>query len=125
LRGQTLRGQAQARFNPIEPRSEDCLYLNVWTTAAAGDKRPVRPTRRASGEQSNAFPSIKEQQEWINQSVPYRAKYVRDRMRFPITKEALGRDLERVDDAWDDFQTDRRRDAIYGYLEAVYDLVTW
>ena len=28
-------------FNPIEPRSEDCLYLNVWTTAAAGDKRPV------------------------------------------------------------------------------------
>jgi hypothetical protein len=87
LRGQTLRGQAQARFNPIEPRSEDCLYLNVWTTAAAGDKRPVRPTRRASGEQSNAFPSIKEQQEWINQSVPYRAKYVRDQMRFPIRKK--------------------------------------
>ena len=28
-------------FNPIEPRSEDCLYLNVWTTAPAGDKRPV------------------------------------------------------------------------------------
>ena len=28
-------------FNPIEPRSEDCLYLNVWTTATAGDKRPV------------------------------------------------------------------------------------
>jgi hypothetical protein len=44
---------------------------------------------------------------------------------IPYTKEALGRDLERVDDAWDDFQTDRRRDAIYGYLEAVYDLVTW
>ena len=28
-------------FNPIEPRGEDCLYLNVWTTAPAGDKRPV------------------------------------------------------------------------------------
>src|SRR5215471_9742401 len=28
-------------FTPIEPRSEDCLYLNVWTTARAGDKRPV------------------------------------------------------------------------------------
>ncbi len=28
-------------FTPIEPRSEDCLYLNVWTTAQAGDKRPV------------------------------------------------------------------------------------
>jgi para-nitrobenzyl esterase len=28
-------------FTPIEPRSEDCLYLNVWTSASAGDKRPV------------------------------------------------------------------------------------
>ena len=28
-------------FTPFEPRSEDCLYLNVWTTAAPGDKRPV------------------------------------------------------------------------------------
>ena len=28
-------------FIPIEPRSEDCLYLNVWTTASPGDKRPV------------------------------------------------------------------------------------
>ena len=26
---------------PPEPTSEDCLYLNVWTAAAAGDKRPV------------------------------------------------------------------------------------
>jgi para-nitrobenzyl esterase len=24
-----------------QPTSEDCLYLNVWTTAKAGDKRPV------------------------------------------------------------------------------------
>ena len=23
------------------PQSEDCLYLNVWTTAKAGDRRPV------------------------------------------------------------------------------------
>jgi carboxylesterase type B len=28
-------------FIPIEPRSEDCLYLNVWTAASPGDKRPV------------------------------------------------------------------------------------
>jgi hypothetical protein len=44
---------------------------------------------------------------------------------IPYTKEALDRDLERVRGAWNDCQTDRRRDAIYGYLEAVYDLVSW
>jgi len=28
-------------FNPMTPMSEDCLTLNVWTTARAGDRRPV------------------------------------------------------------------------------------
>jgi hypothetical protein len=44
---------------------------------------------------------------------------------IPYTKEALDRDLERVRGAWDDCQADRRRDAIYGYLKAVYDLENW
>src|ERR1700722_5767142 len=44
---------------------------------------------------------------------------------IPYSKEALERDLERVRGAWDACQADRRRDAIYGYLKAVYDLVNW
>jgi para-nitrobenzyl esterase len=28
-------------FRPAAPTSEDCLYLNVWTAANGGDKRPV------------------------------------------------------------------------------------
>jgi hypothetical protein len=44
---------------------------------------------------------------------------------IPYTKNALERDLERVRDAWDECQTDRRRDAIYGYLKVVYYLVNW
>jgi hypothetical protein len=44
---------------------------------------------------------------------------------IPYTKNALERDLERVRDAWDECQTDRRRDAIYDYLKAVYDLLNW
>jgi hypothetical protein len=43
----------------------------------------------------------------------------------PYTRQALERDLERVHDAWDDSQSDRRRGAIYDYLKAVYDLVSW
>jgi hypothetical protein len=42
---------------------------------------------------------------------------------IPCTKKALERDLKRVQEAWEDCQTDRRRGAIYGYLQAVYDLV--
>jgi hypothetical protein len=36
---------------------------------------------------------------------------------------ALRQDLERVRTAWDDCQATRDRDAIYGYLTAVYGLV--
>jgi hypothetical protein len=44
---------------------------------------------------------------------------------IPYLKKALERDLNRVQEAWDDSQADRRPDAIYGYLKAVYDLVNW
>jgi hypothetical protein len=31
--------------------------------------------------------------------------------------------LEKIRDAWDDFQASRTRDAVYGYLEAVFAIV--
>jgi hypothetical protein len=43
----------------------------------------------------------------------------------PYTTEALRQDLLRVQNAWDDCQTSRDRNAIYGYLTAVFDLVIW
>ena len=40
------------------------------------------------------------------------------------TKEArLMRWLERISSAWDDFQASRMRDAVYGYLDAVFAIV--
>ena len=33
--------QASLFYSPPRPQSEDCLYLNVWTAARAGEKRPV------------------------------------------------------------------------------------
>jgi hypothetical protein len=41
------------------------------------------------------------------------------------SSEALRQDLQRVRNAWDECQSSRSRDAIYGYLNAVYALVTW
>jgi hypothetical protein len=43
----------------------------------------------------------------------------------PYTSQALREDLRRVRNAWDDCQAKRDRDAIYGYLTAVFDLVIW
>jgi hypothetical protein len=43
----------------------------------------------------------------------------------PYTTQALRQDLLRVRNAWEDCQTSRDRNAIYGYLSAVFDLVMW
>ncbi len=44
---------------------------------------------------------------------------------IPYSVKALREDLGRVRNAWSRSQRRRRRDAIYTYLSAVYDLVTW
>jgi hypothetical protein len=43
----------------------------------------------------------------------------------PYSKEAMKQDLLRVRIAWEECQASRERNAIYGYLNAVFDLVTW
>jgi hypothetical protein len=43
----------------------------------------------------------------------------------PYSSEALRQDLERVRCAWEDAQATRDRNAIYGFLSAVYGLVAW
>jgi hypothetical protein len=43
----------------------------------------------------------------------------------PYSREALRQDLLRVRNAWDECQGSRERDAIYCYLTAGFDLVTW
>jgi hypothetical protein len=44
---------------------------------------------------------------------------------IPYTTQALRQDLLRVRNAWDECQASRDRNAIYGYLTAVFDLVAW
>jgi hypothetical protein len=44
---------------------------------------------------------------------------------IPYTDQALKQDLLRVQNAWDESQARRDRDAIYIYLTAVFELVAW
>lgn len=44
---------------------------------------------------------------------------------IPYSTEALRHDVDRVRVAWRKSQSKRGRDAIYGYLSAVYGLVAW
>ena len=44
---------------------------------------------------------------------------------MPYTTQALKQDLLRVRNAWEECQASRKRDAIYLYLTAVFDLVAW
>jgi hypothetical protein len=44
---------------------------------------------------------------------------------IPYTDGALKQDLLRLRDAWEECQASRERDAIYGYLSAVFGLVAW
>jgi hypothetical protein len=48
-----------------------------------------------------------------------------ERQPIPYSSEALRQDLERLRGIWEDCQASRDRNAIYGYLTAVYDLVAW
>ena len=43
----------------------------------------------------------------------------------PYSQKALTQDLLRVRNAWNECQAHRERDAIYGFLTAVFDLVMW
>jgi hypothetical protein len=44
---------------------------------------------------------------------------------IPYTDQALKQEILRVQNAWDDSQARRERDAIYTYLTAVFELVAW
>ena len=47
----------------------------------------------------------------------------RDEPAGKTSKAQLRRRLEKIREAWDDFQTSRARDAVYGYLAAVFAIV--
>jgi len=55
----------------------------------------------------------------------FSARLKRSANAVPYSREALRQDLVRVRIAWEECQASRARNAIYGYLTAVFDLVMW
>jgi hypothetical protein len=47
------------------------------------------------------------------------------KVEVPYSDAALRQDLQRIRTLWDHSQANRQRDAIYGYLSAVYAVVRW
>ena len=58
---------------------------------------------------------------WFTSSPP--KEFAQDGVAY--TTAALRQDLFRVESAWEDCQSNRNRDAIYSYLNAVFSLVAW
>lgn len=50
-------------------------------------------------------------------------RYLSDRIAF--TDQALKVNLERLEAAWEDYQSSRDRDGVYRYLTVVFELVSW
>ena len=49
----------------------------------------------------------------------------RPTINIALSADALKANLSRLEDEWEAYQATRDRDGIYGYLTAVFELVTW
>jgi hypothetical protein len=49
----------------------------------------------------------------------------RPALNIAFSTDALKANLSRLEDEWETYQNTRDRDGIYGYLTAVFELVTW
>jgi hypothetical protein len=45
--------------------------------------------------------------------------------RVPFSTAAMRSNLDRLRDEWETYRSNRDRDAVYGYLAAVFDMVSW
>src|SRR5437667_11958152 len=92
----------------------------TWKTfrSGSGDRVEIRPseveemTNIIAGMPSYFWLTSSRLKEPVQDDVPY-------------TNQALRQDLTRVRLAWEECQGSRDRNAIYGYLGAVFDLVMW
>ena len=100
----------------------NAMFRMSWKTfrSGSGDRVEIRSNHSDFEEMTNIIAGMPSYF-WLTSS---RLKEpVQDGV--PYTTQALRQDLTRVRIAWDECQASRDRNAIYGYLTAVFDLVIW
>jgi hypothetical protein len=119
-------------------REGDNFDYHKWLKRVREEEAPAQdvPTAFSSGElvaagmgipinTSNPYPSITPRQALLPKTAPLPRALCQ--LRHEASRETpetrLRRRLEKIHDGWDDFQASRARDAVYGYLEAVFAIV--
>ena len=119
-------------------REGDNFDYHKWLKRVREEEAPAQhvPTAFSSGElvaagmgipinTSHPYPSITPRQALLPKTAPLPRALcqLRHEASRETPKARLRRRLEKIRDAWDDFQASRARDAVYGYLEAVFAIV--
>jgi hypothetical protein len=102
--------EAQAKQGATAITCRDVVAVQVDDPINTSDSRDTRP--------NPALPLLSK-----TIRVPRAIRRAYQEARSATPKARLRRWLQKVRDAWDDFQASRARDAVYGYLEAVFAIV--
>ena len=105
-------------------REEEAQAHHLSAASASGQNTSVqRGNQNRTSDDRNAWPRAASA--LIAKAIPVPRAISRSthELRDNTPKARLRRRLEKVRDAWDDFQASRARDAVYGYLEAVFAIV--
>jgi hypothetical protein len=103
-------------------REEEAEAKQVQATFSSDEIKavgidPLIVTPNCRGAWSNSGPAL------IARAAPLPRARPHYELRNRPPKAGLSRRLEKVHDAWDDFQGNQARDAVYGYLGAVFEIV--
>ena len=105
-------------------REEEAQAHHLSAASASGQNTSVqRGNQNRTSDDRNAWPRAASALNAKAIPVPRATSRSTHKLRDNTPKARLRRWLEKIRDAWDEFQASRARDAVYGYLEAVFAIV--
>jgi hypothetical protein len=119
-----------AKYTQALIREGDNFGYAKWLRRTQEEEARANRVAAASGSgevvampEETAKPDIPIQLKPLSPVVEFSLPLRVDRFVATTARKSLGQRLGKVADAWERFQDDRGRDAVYGYLSAVFVLV--